>query len=165
MVSPLRIVVPLACLLALVGACEGDGFQGNPNCGPATATVSRVIDGDTVELDSGERVRYLMIDAPENTTDVECYGPETTAFNRDLVEGKEVELIYGEQCTDNFGRLLAFVSVSDREVNSILVERGFACVLFIPPNGESRREEFEDLELRARTGDFGLWGTCETRPC
>jgi len=154
-----------AASLAMVTLSACGEEVGNPSCGPGTAIVSRVSDGDTIALDSGERVRYLMVDAPENTSDVECFGPETTQFNRELVEGKEIRLTYEEQCTDNFQRLLAFVEVSGREVNALLVERGFACVLFIPPNGESRRDEFEDLELRARTGDFGLWATCETRPC
>lgn len=152
----------MASILALA-ACDGGG--GGSVCGPTTAVVSRVIDGDTVVLDSGERVRYLMIDTPENTSTTECYGPEATEENRTLVEGQTVELAYDVECTDKYGRLLAYVSVSGREVNSILVERGYACVLYIPPNGTDRKSEFDDLELRAKSGDFGLWGACETNPC
>ncbi len=162
---PLNLAVALSLAAPLMACGSDGGFRGNSDCGPATAKVTRVIDGDTIEIEGGLRIRYLLIDTPENTSEVECYGPEATQFNRDLVEGKEVDLIYGERCTDNFGRTLAFVEIAGREVNSILVERGFACVLFIPPTGEDRRDEFEDLELRARTGDFGLWGICEPRPC
>lgn len=154
----------MALALALAtAACDPGGSS--TDCGPTTAVVSRVIDGDTIELESGERVRYLMIDTPEDTSEIECYGPEATAQNRDLVEGQEVELSYDAECTDRFDRLLAYVRVSDREVNSILVERGYACVLYIPPNGTERKDEFDELELRARSGDFGLWGACETIPC
>ncbi len=59
------------------------------------AVVVRVIDGDTIELEDGRRVRYIGIDTPETVhpeKDVECYGPEATARNRELVEGKNVEL-------------------------------------------------------------------------
>ena len=149
------------------GGDDGDVDAGgnNAGCGPSRATVARVIDGDTIQLDSGERIRYLMVDTPENTSDVECFGPEATTFNTELVLGKEIQLTYDQQCRDNFGRLLAYVSVSDREVNSLLVERGFACVLYIPPNGQDRFDEFDDLEFRARSGDFGLWGSCEVNPC
>lgn len=145
---------------ALLASCqEGD------RCGPSSATVVRVIDGDTVELDSGERVRYLLIDSPESTSEIECFGEEATELNRELVEGKVVQLRYESECRDRFERLLAFVSVGDREINTLLVERGYACTLFIPPNGLDRKEEFEDLELRARAQDRGLWGSCENKPC
>jgi micrococcal nuclease len=147
----------------LLAACTG-GDPGS-DCGPTRAVVERVIDGDTVVLDSGERIRYLLIDSPENTREVECYGPEATEFNRMLVENQEIELSYDTECLDDFGRQLAYVRVNDRDVNALMIERGFACVLFIPPNGAERRDEYEDLEFRARSGDFGLWGACETNPC
>ena len=144
---------------------DGDDGSSNTSCGPARGTVVQVIDGDTVELASGARIRYLLVDTPENTTDVECYGPESTQFNRDVVEGKDVALSYEEECADDYGRVLAFVSVGDREINSLLVERGFGCALYIPPNGEERRDDFESLEARARADSRGLWGACPENPC
>jgi|SRR5690606_6917318 len=148
-----------ASLLGLwvAAACGGPG--------PDTAVVVRAVDGDTVDLDTGDRVRYLMVDTPESTTEVECYGPEAAAFNADLVEGVEVELRYDEELTDSYGRLLAYVSVEGREINALLVERGFACVLYIPPNGAGRRDEFESLEATARAQARGLWGACPEIPC
>jgi len=127
--------------------------------------VARVIDGDTVELDSGERIRYLNVDAPEFSGETECFGEEARQFNIDLVEGQEVTLRYESECTDAFDRLLAYVRVGDREINSLLVERGFACSLFIPPNGADRKDEFEQLESVARRDEKGLWGVCESDPC
>ena len=149
----------LACALA---ACDGGGGS---DCGPTSGRVARVIDGDTIELESGEGIRYLMVDTPENTTSVECYGPEATAFNADLVEGKDVEIEYDAECEDRYDRLLAYVSVDGREVNSLLVERGFACVLYIPPNGTDREAEFDALEATARSESRGLWGACPENPC
>jgi micrococcal nuclease len=144
---------------------DDGGAGSNTTCGPARGTVVQVIDGDTVELASGVRIRYLLVDTPENTSDVECYGPESTQFNRDLVEGEEVALSYDEECADDYQRVLAFVSVGDREINSLLVERGFGCALYIPPNGQDRREEFESLQARARADSRGLWGACPENPC
>ena len=149
-------LVALTCLLS--GGCAGDD-------GPTSALVVRVIDGDTVELDGGERLRYLMIDAPEDTSEVECYGPEATAYNQTLVEGKDIEMTFDAERTDRFGRLLAFVTVGGREVNTLMVERGYACVLHIPPNGNDREDEFETLQAVAKSQNRGLWGACEELPC
>ena len=60
------------------------------------ALVVRVVDGDTVELENGDRVRYLGIDTPETVhpdKPVECYGPEASERNKELVEGKTVSLL------------------------------------------------------------------------
>jgi micrococcal nuclease len=151
--------VGAAAAAALV-ACGGDD-------GPAgeTATVGRVIDGDTIELTDMRRVRYLMIDTPESTTTTECYGPEAKQFNLDLVDGKEISMVFDVVREDQFGRLLAYVTVDGVEINPVIVERGYACVLHIPPNGDDRVQEFEDLELRARTLGRGLWTACSPIPC
>ncbi|HLL23658.1 MAG TPA: thermonuclease family protein [Kofleriaceae bacterium] len=144
------------CLVAL-GACSS---------GPDTATVARVVDGDTIELASGEKVRYLMVNTPETTGGKnECYGQNAVTFNTDLVLGKDVELRYDVEREDQFGRTLAYVTVDDLEVNRLIIERGFGCVLHIPPNGDDRAAEFEMLEQTARLSMRGLWGTCNPIPC
>ncbi len=157
-----------ALVLAL-GACvtsgAADDTPGNPSCGPAVATVARVIDGDTIVLTSGERIRYLLLDAPETTLGHhDCYGSNATDFNSDMVAGKDISLRYEVQCTDIYGRLLAYITVDGTEVNPLLVERGYACVLHIPPNGDDRVAEFEDLEARAREERRGIWGACDPLP-
>ncbi len=155
--------ISLAFLAGLATAWACDGPE---RCGPAVATVARVIDGDTVELTTGERVRYLMIDTPETTGGKnDCYGAEAAAFNRQAVEGREIELVYDEVCEDRYGRLLAYVSVEGREINALMVERGYACVLRIPPNGATRADEFDDLEHAAQLTMAGLWGACEEISC
>jgi micrococcal nuclease len=144
----------------------GDPGADEERCGPSTAVVERVVDGDTVELDDGTRVRYLLVDTPESTNGKDdCYGTEATEFNRQLVEGKSVHLEYDVECEDQYGRLLAYVEVADREVNSLLVERGYACVLHIPPNGDDRVDQFEELEQIADAGGKGMWGACSDVTC
>jgi micrococcal nuclease len=167
---PVTRVLVLAAALALACAfgCTAaalDGADGASECGPSTATVARVIDGDTIELRSGERVRYLMIDTPESTTHTECFGPEAKLLNEMLVDGKEITLTYDQECTDDFDRLLAYVEVSGQEINRVMVERGYACVLHIPPNGDDVSDEYDALETEARMLDKGLWAACDPTPC
>lgn len=148
-----------AILLIAITACSGSG---GALCGPAGGTVSRVVDGDTIELATGDKVRYLMINAPENTQGhIECFGPEAAQANSDLVLGKDVTLQYDVDCQDMYGRWLAYVSVGDIEVNTRMVERGYACVLHIPPNGDDRLAEFDGLQQEAMTANRGIWANCD----
>jgi micrococcal nuclease len=149
--------------LALIGGCDGGEPPGSP-CGPTRARVERAVDGDTIDLVSGERVRYLLVDTNELSSQ-DCFALEAQRFNAQLVEGREVTLLYDAQCTDRFGRLLAYVSVAGREVNRLLLERGYACVLYIPPNGGDRRHAYEALEEQARASRAGMWGACEEVAC
>ncbi len=148
---------------AALAACSGDG---DVRCGAAEAEVARIIDGDTIELVGGERIRYLMVDAPEiGGAEPACYGVNAVTFNTDLVLGRTVELRDDVECRDRFGRRLAYVSVDGREVNALMVERGYACVRHIPPNGADRVAELEALEDGARIARRGLWGACDPAPC
>ncbi|MCE9669064.1 thermonuclease family protein [Myxococcus stipitatus] len=153
----------LAGLMLLCAAC-GDGAEGV--CGPSSGRVVEVVDGDTLVLEGGARVRYLLVDTPETTGGhADCYGAEARAFNRRLVEGRAVTLVDGEACEDRFGRRLAYVRVDGQEVNTLLVERGLACVLHVPPAGSARKAEFQALEARARAARHGMWGACSPVPC
>ncbi len=153
----------LLALVAGLAACGGP----ESTCGPTSGVVARAIDGDTVELTTGERIRYLLIDTPESVNGAtDCYGAEAHQLNADLVTGKTVDLAYDEAgCTDRFGRLLAYVSVDGVEVNRLLVERGYACVLYIPPAGTDRHTEFENLEATAKAAGRGMWSACTVVTC
>jgi len=155
--------VRAAALIALGAALAACG--GSP-CGPSSAKVSRVVDGDTIELENGTKVRYLLVNAPETTNGHnDCYGAQAAARNAELVEGKTVQLTYDTQCTDRYGRTLAYVKVDGVEVNSTLMTEGLACVLYVKPDGMSRVQEFEDLEVVAKTNRVGLWGACSVVTC
>lgn len=150
----------LVLTVALAG-CE----SGSP-CGPTEAVVSRVIDGDTIVLESGEKIRYILVNAPETTNGHDdCYGQNAAQFNRDLVEGKTVTIKYDVDCTDRYDRLLAYVSVDGQEVNKLMLERGYACLLHIPPDGDDRADEFKALQDAAKSAKRGLWGACDPIPC
>jgi micrococcal nuclease len=148
---------------ALLAACGGGGDE---RCGPSEGVVARAIDGDTIELESGETIRYLLVDTPESTGGAtDCFGENAHTFNEDLVVGKTVQLAYDVECEDHFGRLLAYVTVGANEVNPLLVERGYACVLHIPPNGDDRVDEFQALEDAARASGAGMWSACTEVTC
>lgn len=154
--------IAVAVLGVLLVAC-GDTAE---RCGPSSATVTRVVDGDTVELDTGEKVRYLLIDTPESTNGAtDCYGHEASDYNSMLVLDREVKLTYDQECRDHFGRLLAYVEVDGIVVNLRLVQQGYACVLFIPPNGQDRKDEYDDAQFEAKSLGRGMWSACEEVTC
>ena len=130
----------------------------------SSAVVARVIDGDTVELADGRRLRYLGINAPEVrhrrgqdwVYAPEPFAEEAAAANRALVEGRPVRLEYDARRQDRYGRLLAHVYVGETLVGGELLRRGLARVLIIPPNTR-RAAEFEALQRQARQARVGLW--------
>ncbi len=136
-------------------------------CGPSYGTVKRVIDGDTIELTNGLRIRYLNINAPESGQDsLECYGLEAKEFNKAWVDGKQVCLHYDDvECADDYDRLLAYVETDEGEVNIAMVEDGFACAKYVGPSGSARKDEFEAVETLARNSKLGLWEMCDPSVC
>ena len=163
--------VLLLALLALVvfgSRGDGGGRQGPPaqSAGRSVrAQVSRVIDGDTVEVRIAGRedeVRYIGIDTPETVkpgTPVQCFGPQASAFNHRLVAGRSVRLVFDRERRDVYGRLLAYVYAGRRFVNAVLVRRGFARTLTIPPN-VTHAGLFHLLARAAGATGRGLWGAC-----
>lgn len=125
------------------------------------ATVRKVIDGDTIALTDGRALRYIGIDTPETgggRTTVECFSAESTARNRQLVEGKQVRLERDVSETDRYGRMLRYVYLGDVFVNEVLVRDGYATAYAYPPDVKYQ-DRFRAAEAEARTARRGLWGT------
>lgn len=128
-----------------------------------TYAVTRVIDGDTIEVEIGgarKTVRYIGVDAPETvhpSQPVGCFGAEASARNRQLVEGKRVALEKDVSETDRYGRLLRYVSVGGVSVNLALVAEGYASASSYPPD-VARDAAFREAERQARESRLGLWG-------
>ena len=125
------------------------------------ATVERVIDGDTVVLAGGERLRYIGIDTPELGTDPrECFAEQATARNVALVAGQEVALRVDVSQRDRYQRLLRYVYLLDGTfVNATLVAEGYATAVTFPPD-VMFSDTFTRLERQARQAGIGLWGAC-----
>ena len=124
--------------------------------------VVRVIDGDTIELENGEIVRYLLIDTPETMhpeKSVECYGPEASEANRRLTEGQKVRLERDVTDRDTYGRLLRYVYVDGVLVQAELVREGYGYVYSRKPDVRHLRD-MAALEREARERGAGLWAAC-----
>ncbi len=157
------VVLLLAATLLILRPWEDGGAEAGPAA--ATAPVVRVVDGDTIEAQVGDRVedvRYIGVDTPETVkpdTPVQCFGPQASAFNHRLVEQRQVRLVFGVERRDVYGRLLAYVYLGRRFVNASLVRRGLARSLTIPPN-DRFAPLFRRLEMQAARAGRGLWGAC-----
>lgn len=128
------------------------------------ATVAKVIDGDTIEISTGERVRYIGIDTPEirpkSGGDPECFSGEAAARNTELVFQKEVTLVQDKENTDSYGRLLRYVYVGDTFVNKVLVEDGYAYAKEYRPN-TAKHKELSQAMSDAQSARRGMWGECK----
>jgi micrococcal nuclease len=148
----------------------GDGLRhhaGHRRAGGAgdRAVVTRVIDGDTLEVSAGGRdvdVRLIGIDTPETvhpSEPVECFGRAASDFTHRRLQGEIVTLRYDVERTDRYGRTLAYVYRRGRMFNRVLVSRGFAQVYTYPPN-IAHAAGFVRAQRRARRADRGLWSGC-----
>ncbi len=158
---PITLAFVAGMLVGLLVASSATGYLLSPDPGGAfvDARVVRVIDGDTVELASGERVRYVGLDTPEMGEHPECGAQEATDLNRRLVEGKRVKLLAGPENSDAFGRLLRYVFVDDTFVNAELVRTGHA-IPRIYHAEEPFGMLFAQLGQDARAAGRGSWATC-----
>ena len=154
--------------MAVVAAASLGGWRlgaARHDAAGRAAVVTGVVDGDTLDVTWAgrrERVRLLGVDTPETVhpdRPLECFGPEATAFTRRRLLGRRVTLSFDRVRRDAYGRLLAYVDLDGRPFNDELLDRGFARLLVIPPNGAHARAML-DLELAARAAGRGLWGAC-----
>ena len=135
--------------------------------------VKRVVDGDTLQLETGERVRLIGIDTPEihesdklyrdsqrtqrDASTIKELGMRAYEFTKKLVEGKRVSLEFDVEKYDKYGRLLAYVYLKDGTfVNAKIVEEGYASLMTIPPNVKYA-DSFLKLYQQARNNRRGLW--------
>jgi micrococcal nuclease len=168
--APLFIAAVLIAISLSRCGMNGGGSADSP--GPVNAKVTRVVDGDTIEVElpggDEEDVRYIGIDTPETVkpgTPVQCGGPRAHEVNERLVGGRTVTLHFDEERRDVYGRLLAYVYLPRGTggrplfVNAELARRGLARTLTIPPN-DSFAPLFARLAGRAGVRGRGLWGSC-----
>lgn len=162
-------LVPLL-VLSLLPGCTLVGSDA-PSA-PGTATVVRVVDGDTIDVRLGrtaETARLLGIDTPETVkpgAPVDCFGPEASARTKELLPaGTAVRLTRDAEARDRFGRLLVYVTRvrDDLFVNRALLADGFARPLAIAPN-DAHRAELAAAAAEARETGRGLWGACAGEP-
>jgi micrococcal nuclease len=154
------IALPVLASPVLVG-CSAAGTESASSdaAGRPLARVTKHTDGDTLWLSRIGKVRLIGVDTPEVYGAVECYGREASAFvERTVPLGSEVRYRLGVEERDRYGRALAYVWLGDgRFLNRLLVARGYAQPMTVPPNVEYE-DVFVGAAARAREAGRGLWG-------
>ena len=143
-------------------------FENSAEVVQATSSVlvTRVVDGDTIEIEGGEKIRYIGINTPETVDPrrpVQCFGHEASERNKELVEGKVVRIEKDISDRDKFGRLLRYVWLGGTFINKQLVDDGFAYATSYPPNVKYEKV-FSQAQQKAREEKRGLWAQCPSKP-
>ncbi len=155
--SSLAFILSLFLIIGLIGC----SLEQPTNVSPyEKVLVTRVIDGDTIEIENGAHVRYLGIDTPETVhpdEPIQPFGMEATNRNKEIVEGKMVYLQKGTRDVDEYGRLLRYVYTEDGTfVNAELVAEGLAKASIFDVN-DWYSQTLVQLEQYARMKKVGLW--------
>jgi len=175
----------LIILIAVVAAGQWTVSQrkssvSRPIAGGELHRVAYVYDGDTIKLDTGERVRLIGIDTPEShdnpklSRDIErrhssrkaqlAMGKKAAEFTRSLLQGQEVRLEFDVERLDRYQRSLAYVYLADGTfVNEVIIRQGYAYPLTIPPNVR-HADQFKEWFDEAREQNRGLWGASPSTP-
>ncbi len=169
---PLRRRPPAALIaLLVVGALIAGRFWHRPAEPPALSQpgeyrVRRVVDGDTLLLDDGNRVRLIGVDTPETKhpdRPVEPWGPEASAFTRDRVEGESVRLEFDKERRDRHGRILAYVYYDESHfLNEELISEGLGRAITRHPYSAAMKRKFRKAEAAARDERLGIWSTTDS---
>lgn len=128
--------------------------------GEGTWRIQRVVDGDTVVLQDGQRVRLIGVDTPETkhpARPVEPFGPEASAFTKRAVEGRVVQLKFDREKIDRYQRVLAYVYVGDWCLNEELIRAGYSRCITKYPFDRSMKARFRLAEQEARQQQRGIW--------
>ncbi|PIQ73721.1 hypothetical protein COV58_00985 [Candidatus Roizmanbacteria bacterium CG11_big_fil_rev_8_21_14_0_20_36_8] len=131
--------------------------------------VQKVIDGDTIKIDSGENVRFIGVDTPETVhpkKSVQCFGKEASNKTKSLLEGKDIYMEKDISETDRYGRLLRYLYIPNPDspeevifVNEYLIEQGYGTVITYPPDVKYH-EQFLEAQKQAQDESRGLWSKC-----
>jgi len=152
-----ELVMPLPSLTPVTQVVSPAAVLG---LATSSAIVSKVVDGDTIKLSSGETVRYIGIDTPETKDPrrpVGCFGLEASQKNADLVLGKTVFMEKDVSETDRYGRLLRYVYLDGIMINELLVKEGYAVASDFPPDIKYSLQ-FHLSQAAAEQQLRGLWG-------
>ncbi|MGI8314572.1 thermonuclease family protein [Halobacillus mangrovi] len=135
----------------------------NPLDSLPAATVTRVIDGDTIEIEMNgktEDVRLLLVDTPETKhpdLPVQPYGPEASQFAEDTLNDKQVRVEYDGPKRDKYGRLLAYLWIDGENFNQMLLEQGLARLAYVFDPPYTHYEIFVKAQTRAANANKNIW--------
>lgn len=165
--NPFRVywwVVLLAALVVLRVLFRTADTASSTPLAEGLHRVARVVDGDTLLLATGERVRLQGIDTPETVRPdfpVEPWGAEASVFTEQFIDraAGEVSLTFGPERLDAYGRHLAFVWDGDVLLNEELVRAGLARARLGYRYSGTMKRRLADAEEQARAAGLGIWST------
>jgi micrococcal nuclease len=143
-------IIFLLCLFVVSGTGNSYGKE---------YVVRKVLNGDTIQLETGEIVKYIGVEAPElflKEGGSEFFAREAAKYNKKLVLLKKVRLEYDVEKKDKSGRILAYVYVKNLFVNGELVKNGCARAVVKPPNTK-HKDTLLDHQKKAMEEERGLW--------
>lgn len=133
-------------------------------------TVTKVVDGDTIEVTGGLKVRLIGIDTPETVDPrrgVQCFGKEASNRTKELLLNQQIVMVKDISETDKYGRLLRYIFLAKDNtfINEQLVREGFAHASSYPPDIQFQTL-FKAAEKDASESNRGFWGdaTCAPTP-
>ncbi|MEA1979788.1 MAG: thermonuclease family protein [candidate division Zixibacteria bacterium] len=147
------ILIVLIVFLVIVRCYEEVGFDKSPQ---DRFIITKVIDGDTVELKGGDKLRLLGIDTPEKN---QLYYDSAKALLSRNVLGKESEIKFAVRRRDKYGRLLGFLYVDSIFINQMMIDSGMAH-LYLFKDNDLQSEEFQkmlDAQRNVLNKDMGIW--------
>ena len=128
----------------------------------AASNVSKVVDGDTITMSNGEKVRLIQIDTPELASK-ECYGIQAKSeLSKLLNQAGEVSLTSDPNLdeVDKYGRLLRYVFIGNTNLNLKLIEIGAAAPYFYRGEKGIYAAQFLKAAQTAQKRKLGMWGMC-----
>ena len=150
-------------------ATEDSENASSSSYGTVATNVSRVVDGDTIEvspaIDGVADIRLIGVDTPETYGGTEPFGEQASAFTKETLSGQRVALEFDVERVDSYGRVLAYVWLPDGTMfNTVLVRQGYAQVATFPPNVRYT-DRFLTAQREAREANRGLWGLSNNQLC
>lgn len=168
------LVITIISLGIFLGQQQG-WFQGAVKSAqtsqPGLYHVVKFDDGDTIVVDmngKNETIRFIGVDTPETHDPrkaVQCFGMAAADFTKNLIGTNDVRLEADPQSTnrDRYDRLLRYIYLPDgRLVNQEIITQGYGFAYLGFPFTKSN--EFKQSQDAARTGNLGLWGSCQPQP-
>ncbi|RVU54328.1 thermonuclease family protein [Anaerosphaera multitolerans] len=154
------VILLLLLSLFLLNSCNSkveENFE--------SVIIDSVIDGDTVRLSSGEKIRIIGINTPEK--DKEKLGKEAHTYVKDLIEGKKVYLEKDKSDRDQYERLLRYIwieipkelskkEIETKNLSAILLKKGYARKYTFEPDIKYENI-FQEIENEARIEETGMW--------
>ncbi|MFV0444446.1 MAG: thermonuclease family protein [Planctomycetaceae bacterium] len=153
----------LLCGLSLIGLRLLRGRSSSELRLPPSDTpvqVLRAIDGDTLLLADGSRVRLIGVDTPETKhpdRPPELWGPQAAAYTHSRVDGRVVTLQYDRERLDPYRRVLAFVWIEGELLNESLIREGYSRAVTSFPYRSDLQRRFQQAEKAARTQQLRIW--------